>query len=394
MGRTPKNSKQDQSKLEQAQLQESEQPRTSLTSEAKPTRLLSLDAFRGLTIALMLLVNNTAVDYATPAQLTHAPWNGGIRLADYVFPWFLFCVGAAIPYSWASFRRTGLPTWKYDLKALRRAALLVLLGCIIDSSISKRPLFDLGVLQLIGLAYLVGAVLYALPKYGRLAAAGALLVGYWALIKFVPIPGVGAGVFEEQQNIILHINRTYLANYNLSGLLSVMPTAAMVLIATAIGDLLKDQRIRHAAKFDYLTISGLVMIVAGSLWHLNLPFNKPFWTPSYILFTAGAATVVLGLFYLIVDAKSWRWWAFPLLVFGSNAIVAYVAPIIVKIHVLQEWSVPTAGGKWITIQQWALNESSQALGRVPGGWLYTAVYIVAWWLILWVLYRKKMFLKI
>lgn len=142
----------------------------------RPGRLVSLDAFRGLTIALMLLVNNTALDTATPIQLTHAPWNGGIRLADLVFPWFLFCVGVAIPFASASFAKRGLPVWRYDLKALSRAVLLILLGCLIDSSLAKHPILDLGVLQIIGLAYLVGALLYELPSLRRGLLAALFLV--------------------------------------------------------------------------------------------------------------------------------------------------------------------------------------------------------------------------
>src|SRR5262249_35042789 len=110
-------------------------------------RLTSLDAFRGLAILGMLLVNNVALDTSTPAPLTHAAWNGGIHLADLVYPWFLLIVGVAIPLSAAASRARGIPTWKYDLKILCRAVTLVLLGCLLESSQLKRPTFELGVLQ-------------------------------------------------------------------------------------------------------------------------------------------------------------------------------------------------------------------------------------------------------
>lgn len=355
----------------------------------KPARLVSLDAFRGLTIALMLLVNNTALDTATPAQLMHAPWNAGVRLADLVFPWFLFCVGVAVPFSAASFRRKGLPVWRYDLKAIGRAAALVLLGCLIDSSLNKTPVFGLGVLQIIGLAYLVGAMLYDLPVSRRLILAGIFLFGYWAAIKYLPIPGVGSGVFEEEQNLITHLNRTYLAPFHLAGLLSVIPTASMVLIGTVIGDVLMRKDFRHMRKALFMVIAGLVLVGGGLLWNLSLPFNKPVWTPSYILFTAGTGSLVLGLFYLVIDALGWRWWAYPAVVFGSNAIVAYVAPILVKVHMLQEWTVGS-----VPVQQWYLNTLIAHHGRIPGGWLYTATYIAFWWVTLFILYRKKMFLRV
>src|SRR5450759_4818674 len=214
-------------------------PQAEAKEPAKPARLLSLDAFRGLTILLMLLVNNMALDVFTPKHLKQAVWNGGVNLADLVAPWFLFCVGVAIPFSAASFARTGKPAWHLDIKILRRGALLVLLGCIIDSSLYNRPVFCLDVLQLIGLAYVAGALLYDMTLSRRLCIAGVLLAGYWAAIKFLPIPGVGAGLFEQNQNFITHLNQTYLMPFNLNGLPSIVPTTALVIIGSAVGDLLR-----------------------------------------------------------------------------------------------------------------------------------------------------------
>src|SRR5437773_1550708 len=136
----------------------------------------------------MLLVNNIALDTATPRPLTHAPWNGGLYFADLVFPWFLLIVGVAIPFSAASARAKGVPSWRYDLKILTRVVTLFLLGCLIDSSTYRYPTFDLGVLQLIGLSYLMAALLYDLPLFRRLLVAAALLTTHWAAIRFLPIP--------------------------------------------------------------------------------------------------------------------------------------------------------------------------------------------------------------
>jgi len=362
--------------------------------EAKPPRLLALDAFRGLTILLMLLVNNIALDAATPIQFIHAPWNGGVRLADLVYAWFLFCVGVAIPFSFASFCRKELPAWRYDFKVLGRTATLVLLGCLIDSSLIKRPIFTLDVLQLIGLAYMVGALLYELPLSRRLLIAGLMLTAYWAAIKFLPIPGVGAGVLQENRNFIWHINRTYLEPVHLRGLTSVVPTGALVLIGTAVGDLLSRRDAHDLSKVAWLLVGGFVLIAGGLLWSLSLGLNKAIWTPSYILFTAGTGSLVLGFSYLLIDANGWRWWAFPLLVFGTNAILAYVAPILVKVLILQEWRMGVGGGKTAPILQWLLTTCTAHAGRIAGGWIYTLIYILVWWIILWQLYRKKVFLRV
>jgi predicted acyltransferase len=361
---------------------------------AKPARLLSLDAFRGLAMVLMLLVNNVALDAATPPQLQHAPWNGGIHLADLVFPWFLFCVGVAIPFAAAASRRKGMPAWRYDLKVLSRTVALVLLGCLLDSTIAKRPILVLGVLQTIGLAYLVGALLYDLPWMRRLLIAAFLLSAYWAAIKFLPIPGVGTGVFREDQNFIRHLNRTYLASWNLWGLPSVVPTAALVLIGTAMGDLLNRQGIRSLWRVAGLLVGGAALVGLGILWSRSLGFNKSAWTPSYILLAAGTGAVVLSLFYGLIDAARWRWWAWPLIVFGSNALLVYVASILVKVAFLQQWQVNLGAGKTTSAQQWLLDACITHAGRIPGGWIYTIGYILVWWLILWQLYRKRVFLRV
>src|SRR5438270_7918640 len=143
--------------------------------ESKPQRLTSLDAFRGLTVVLMLLVNNVALDTQTPAQLMHAGWNAGLTLADMVFPWFLLCVGLAIPFSAASAKKKAVPGWRYELRILVRAALLIGIGCLLESATLKKPVFSMGVLQLIGFAYLFGAWGYELPKRRRVIVAAALL---------------------------------------------------------------------------------------------------------------------------------------------------------------------------------------------------------------------------
>ncbi len=370
-------------------------PAPAPTSERqRPARLVSLDAFRGLTILGMLLVNNIALDVYTPAALTHAAWNKGVTLADLVFPWFLFIVGVAIPFSAASHRAKGRPAWQYDVRAFQRALTLVLLGCLLDSSIARTPLFDLGVLQLIGLAYLVAALLYDLRLSRRLMIAAALLLGYWAAIRFVPVPGVGAGVFTPDRNLIRHLNEAYLQPYHLSGLFSVIPTAAMAIMGSAVGDLFRDQEMPHLRKAAWLGGVGAGLVALGWVWNLDLPFNKPVWTPSYIVYTAGLAMLALAAFYLTVDVRGCKLWCIPLVVFGSNAILAYVAPILVKVYILQGWTWTMPDGSHLPLQQALLHASVTHLGRLWGGVLYTASYIVAWWLVLLVLYRKKLFLRV
>ena len=365
-------------------------------------RLVSLDAFRGLTIGGMLLVNNVALDERTPAQLMHAPWNGGVRFADLIFPWFLLIVGVALPFSAAGARRKvnggkGASGWRYALRVLGRVLALVFLGCLIDSSLLKRPLFDLNVLQLIGLAYGVGALLYTLPVWLRLPVAIGLLAAHAAVIQHLPVPGLGRGVFREDANAIWYLNRAYLNRWHLTGLVSVVPTAALVLLGTVIGDALRRERWKPWEKIVVLlTFSGLLTL-SGWAWHFSLPYNKPVWTASYILFSAGLGAFVLTLLYALIDAgvQKWtRWLAFPLVVYGSNAIAAYVGPILIKVFILRVWTWKMPDGTRETLEQALLHTATAHYGPYRGGWVYTLGYLLVVWLALLELRRRKLFLRV
>jgi len=180
---------------------------------------------------------------------------------------------------------------------------------------------------------------------------------------------------------------------HLAGLPSVIPTAALVLIGTVIGDLVRSPEADHRRKLAWLLLGGLGLVVGGELWALSVPLNKALWTPSFMLLSAGTGAIVLGFFYLLIDANGWRAWSYPLLVFGSNAILAYVVPILVKVLVLQVWQV-SVGGRLVPMQQWFLDYCVNHSDRVVGGWLYTLGFILAWWLVLWQLYRRKVFFRV
>ena len=356
-------------------------------ASAKPVRLLALDAFRGLTVFLMLLVNNVALDKFTPGQLRHAPWGGGLTLADLVFPWFLFATGAAIPLAFSSAQKRNPSRFGWLTKSVSRTFWLFALGCLIVSSLNHVPTFSLGVLQLIALAFLTGALTYPLSLWARASLIALLLGAYWAAIRFVSMPGLEVGIFDEGQNVIQHFNRTHLESLGLRGLTSVVPTAALVMIAALIGDFFR-RPLEPVRKGLGLVLIGLVLSVLGYLWSLDLEFNKAVWTPSYILFSAGTAAFIIGIFTLILDGPKARALAFPLAVFGSNALLAYIAPILVKVWILQS----VVAGK--TLQGWWLEMLVTRGGTVIGGWAYTGSYILAWWLILLFLYRRKVFLRV
>jgi predicted acyltransferase len=374
---------------------------TNTSPEAAPPRimvlsdrLLSVDALRGLTIVLMILVNNFPVDDPSVLLLTHAPWNGGVYIADFVFPWFLFCVGLAVPYSYASFMKKALPWYRYAIKVVQRMIVLVFLGCLLESAISKHVVIGLGVLQIIGLAYMVGALLYGFSPVVRLTIAAVFLIGYAAALKLIPVPGCEPGVFKETENIIYYINMAYLAPFHIKGILSVIPTTAMVLLGASFGDVARDRSLTHEKKLLHFFIGGALLTCLSLVWNTTLPYNKTVWTPSYIVLMAGTGAMMLGFLYLIIDRYGWRSWAYPLIVFGSNAIVAYVVPILFKILVLQVVKVSAGDGTMITLQQWLLNLWTSSFGLLAGGWFYILSYILFWWLILWVLYLKRWFIRV
>jgi predicted acyltransferase len=351
-----------------------------------PPRLTALDAFRGLTILAMLLVNNIALDAATPRQLRHADWSGRVHLADLVFPWFLLIVGIAVPY--ASATRTPV---RFVRKALERAAGLFVLGCLVTSAVDHRLSFGLGVLQLIALAYLVTALLHRLTPWVRLGVALSLLIGHWALLRFVPAPGLDGAVFAPGQTIVDHLNRTHLEAWSLRGLISVIPTAGLCLLGATAGDVLRSEHFAPHRKLLLLVIGGMALTAIGMLWSHDLPMNKPLWTAPYICYSAGLGLLILTAFTALTDRGQNAVWAQPLVVAGRNATVAYVAPILVKVLILQQVRWP---GSESTIEQGLQDAAYGSFGRVGGGWVYTVGYLVVWWVVLYGLHRKGWYLRL
>ncbi|WP_189090999.1 heparan-alpha-glucosaminide N-acetyltransferase domain-containing protein [Deinococcus ruber] len=346
------------------------------TSGAATGRLSALDAWRGLTVLLMLLVNNVSLGNLTPSQLQHAPWGGGLTFTDLVFPWFLFCAGAALPFSLSAAQRAGQRGWALVGKQAQRTVLLYLVGCVVTSATEHRFTLGLGVLQIIALASFCGGLLSGLPVRWRLAVAGVLLVGYDLFIKLSGVGGA-AGLFTEVHNPVQAIN-ALLTPWGLRGLPSVIPTTALVLLGSAAAQPLKN---RHPRAPWLLLGLGIALTLLGWVWAGHLEFNKAVWTPSYVVYCSGLGTLGLLAFYLIADAGSGSRarWLTPLTIPGRNALFAYVAPILIKTYVLLDWNVTWAGGS-MPMGRALLTLARDHLGLWGGGWLYTLGYILAVWL--------------
>ncbi len=356
-------------------------------------RFLALDAFRGVTVLLMLLVNNMALDALAPHELVHADWNQGITLADYVFPWFLLCVGLSIPFSFRSFHKSSLPPWRMDLRILQRTVILFVLGCLVNHVIEPNLVLSLGVLQLIGMAYFVGAMVYELPWSRRLIIATLLMLSYALAILFLPIPGHPTGSFTEQANFFGAINRIYLAPYNIDGLFSAIPTASLIILGSLVTDVILSKKLQPLAELFFLVgVGGLLCAIGMSIEHW-IPYNKPVWTPSYVLVAGGVGLEILACFYGLTKFAGLSKFTSPWVVLGSNPILAYVLPVFFKLCILAAWFVETPNGK-IGVQQAALDTLVRDFGRISGGWAYTGIYIGFWWLVLLLMYRKRWFLRI
>jgi predicted acyltransferase len=368
------------------------------TAEGVHPRVLFLDAFRGFVIASMLLVNNMVWNANTPGQLMHAPWAHGVTFTDMILPWFVFTMGVAIPLSAAGQGPSGhLDPRRLLLKVFRRAAVLVALGILLVSLENHRMIVGMDVLQLLGLAYLVGALLSWMPTWARLAASGVLFAAHWALLALVPVPGYGAGVFEEQHNIISYLDDTYLAHFHLNhpaGVILAIPASALVLIGTSAGDLLRTPSVRQGAKFGVFVLAGSAVTLGGILWGYNLPLNKFLWTPSYALLAGGLGLLVLGIFYFLVDIVRVRALGLVFAIFGSNAILAYIAPIVFHVQVLEAWRVRLPSGQTITLQAMLIEYLTRTLGGIGAIWVYTGTTIVLWWLGLLYLYQKRIIVRV
>lgn len=362
-----------------------------------PARAVALDAFRGLAIAVMLLVNNAALDSAVPKHMVHAAFGDTPTLADMVFPWFLLAVGIAIPFSVASALKKGATPAQQFWQIVRRVALLYGVGCLVDSSVRHEWYFGTGVLQLIALVSGAARLLYVPNRLLRLGVIAALLFGYGFALSSLPIAGFVPGAFTETHNLSQYLNDRYLHAYTLDGLLSVLPTTALALIGTLVGDDLRG-RSKPVALRGRMLIAGAALTAAGLLWGYEIPMSKQFWTPPYICLTGGLGLLLLGVMYQIADVFGPRLPILrnlltPLVIFGMNPLIAYAGAIFVKTLIFQRVTVPV-DGKLVTLQESVMNALTASQGKIAGGWIYMGLYLLAVWLVCALLYKRRMFLRV
>jgi predicted acyltransferase len=324
-------------------------------------------------------------------QLTHVAWEG-LRFYDFVFPQFVFLTGVSIVLSLPRLvEREGRA--RAHMRVLRRALILYLLGFIYYGGISEHweDVRWLGILQRIALCYLFVSLMFLnLDLRRMIAACVGLLVGYWALMTFVPVPGIGAGSFAPDTNLANWIDARYLPGHlwdetrDPEGLLSTLPAIASCLFGVFAGLLLRDVRVPAERKSLWLIGAGIVLVAAGHLWALQFPIIKAIWTSSFVLVTAGYSAILLGAFHQVVDVWGIRRWATMLVWIGTNAIALYMANNLIN---FAEVSQTLVGGDVAELLDRTVTQGTGNLA-VNGLGLAFAVALAGF------LYRCKIFIRV
>ncbi|PSB01004.1 acyltransferase family protein [Merismopedia glauca] len=371
------------------------------------TRLTSLDVFRGIAIAGMILVNKASLADNVYPQLNHADWNG-LTLADLVFPFFLFVVGVAMAFSLAKYTQgDATPTLKVYWRIISRCLILFGLGLLLNGfwNYDFSSIRIMGILQRISLAYLISSLIVLnVPRKGQWLIAAGLLIGYWLLMSFVPVPEFGAGILTREGNFGAYIDRFIIGTAHLykgdgfknmgdpEGLFATLPAIASVLLGYFIGQWLRNQRPDSKVSMS-MVLWGLSYLVMGQLWDFWFPINKKLWTSSYVLFTTGCALLVLAACYELIEVRKRKGWSKPLEVLGLNPILVFVGSVLV-IKFLAKTQVGTGEDApstyaWINqtfFQSWA--------GSLNGPLLFSIITLLFWFLVAYAMYKQRWFLKV
>ena len=368
-------------------------------------RLVSLDVFRGATIAGMLVVNTPGTwEHAYP-QLLHAEWNGW-TYTDTIFPFFLFIVGVSMAFSFSRRLAEGAGRGTLLLHTLRRSAIIFGLGLALNTLsfllFHRSQVRIPGVLQRIGVCFFFAALIYlALGPRGLVPAAAVLLAVYWALMTFVPVPGYGTGRLDVEGNLAAWLDRAILGahtwkhnpGWDPEGLLSSLSAIATTLFGIAAGEWLRLPS-PWGRKLAGLMAGGAIAFSLGLLWGTAFPINKNLWTSSYSLLMSGLAAVCLALCLWIVDVKGWKKWSRSFEWLGTNAIALFVGATLATLLLL--WIKLTGhDGKrrslYGTIFRTVFDHFADP--RI-GSLLFALSFCAAWMAVGALLYRKRIFIKV
>ena len=376
-------------------------------------RVLSLDVFRGITIAAMILVNDPGTWSAIYPPLVHAEWNGATP-TDWIFPFFLFIVGVSIAFALGKRTDAGNVPWKIHYRIVRRACLLFALGIALELfpfyNIWTAAWFDpstmriMGVLQRIAICYLIASLIFLHTNWKRQAIiTGAILLVYWTVMTLINVPGCEITTIADKTcNLAAYLDRMILGTNHIwdqskvfdpEGLLSTLPAIATTLLGVLTGQWLRSPR-SDSRKCVGMLLSGISLTIIGWIWSFWFPLNKSLWTSSYVVYTAGLALCFLAVCYWLVDLKGYRKWSIPFLIFGSNAIALYVgASIVGKVFEIVE--VPASNDQTMLLREKIYNAIFLPMADpMTASLFYAVAFVLIWLLLLWPLYRWKILIKI
>ena len=365
-------------------------------------RLFALDCFRGLTIAFMIIVNTPGSWSYIYSPLRHAKWHG-CTPTDLVFPFFLFIVGVAMRFSFNHYNYE--PSNKLLKKIFWRTITIFVFGLILNAFPFIRQDWDwstlriMGVLQRIGLAYGLASIISLYIKVDKIwIACSIILIGYWFLLFLFG----GNDPYALNTNLVRTIdiallgeNHLWLGNgvpFDPEGLLSTIPASVTVLIGYFVGMLIQKNE-NKSLLVKILIIHAAQISAIGWIWGLFFPINKPLWTSSYVLYTAGIATFFLAIFIYFIDIKNFKKPFWPLMIFGTNSIFVFIGSgLWVKTIININFSF---NGNEISGYNYLYRSLFHPLaGNINGSLLFALSHVLVWWLILYWLYRKKIFFKL
>ncbi|CAN5790652.1 lpg1661 family Dot/Icm T4SS effector [soil metagenome] len=376
---------------------------TNTLTRGATDRLISLDVFRGLTIAGMVLVNNPGSWDHIYWPLAHAEWHGWTP-TDLIFPFFLLIVGVAIPLAFGRRVDAGGTQRDLYLKVIKRTLIIFALGLFLNGF----PYFNLstirvpGVLQRIAVCYLLASFVFL--KTGvrtQIVIVTALLLVYWLLMACLSAPGFPVGDLSREGSVASFIDRVVLGShiwsqgkvYDPEGLLSTIPAFATTLLGVLTGQWLRTNKSDYE-KVAGIFVAGVSCLVIGWAWNPFFPINKSLWTSSYVLFTGGLALQLLALCYWLIDIKKSRAWAWPFVVFGVNAIALFVGTgIMAKLMGIVK--IPLANGSRPALKNWIYSGlfASWAPPKIAS-LAFAIAFILLWLGLMWILYRRKIFIKV
>lgn len=386
----------------------------TLTESAKTSagRLVSLDVFRGITIAGMVLVNNPGTWSSIYWPLEHAEWNGWTP-TDLIFPFFLFIVGVAIPLAFGHRLESGGSKRDLYLKVIRRTLIIFALGMFLAAfgaavrNLPGIPYLNLstiripGVLQRIAVCYLFASIIFLNTKVRtQIIITAALLVIYWLLMTRLHAPGFAVGDLSKEGSLASWIDRAVFGPhiwkqgkvYDPEGILSTIPAIATTLFGVLTGQWLRTGKSQYE-KVAGLFVAGACCVVIGWCWNPFFPINKSLWTSSYVFFTGGLALVFLALCYFVVDIKQYQRWSKPFVVFGVNAIALFVGTGMMAI-LMGRIKLPW-GSAQISLQGWIFNKLFLSWASPINASLAFAICFILLWLgLMWILYSRRIFIKI